>query len=165
MLTLLYIGQHDSQQAPDVTLVGDPGTDQATLTNAGYLGGKIMALKTSATAGRGPVAVPCDAATEVPYGALLNGPGEFAGSIGPSGSGKVPIARAFWGGFVDTQAFDPTPTAAYAVGAYLYCGTGSKAGLYTADKPANGDVGIAPVGTCTHLPTGTYPTLGVASLL
>jgi hypothetical protein len=164
-LLLRLYGQNDGQQQPDVNLTGDPGTDQLTLTNAGYLGGKIMALKTSATAGRGVVAVPCDAATEIPYGALLNGPGEFAGSIGPSGSHKVPIVRALFQGLVDSQAFVATPTAAYTIGGYLYCGTGASAGLYTSDKPATGSTGISPVGICTALPTGTYPLLGVASLL
>lgn len=158
-----YYGQQDGTTVPDVTLTGDPGTDQLTLTNAGYLGGRVMASKTSATAGRGPVIVPCDAATMIPVGFLLNGPGEFAGSIGPSGSGKAPITRALGQFFVDSQAYVANPTAAYTVGKYLYCGTGANAGLITADVPASGNT--EPIAICTQVPTASNPWLGVESLL
>jgi hypothetical protein len=148
---------------PDVTLTGNPGTDQITLTSAGYLGGRIMALKNSSTAGRGTVIVPCDAATMTPYGTLINGPGEFAGSIGPSGSGKAPVVRALPLFKVDAQAYVASPTAAYTVGKPLYCGTGASAGLWTADVPGSGYE--AAIGTCTQVPTALNPWLGVASLL
>jgi hypothetical protein len=163
-LKLLLYGQNDSINAqPDVALTGDPGTDQLTLTNAGYLGGIIMALATSATQGRGSVIQPCNAATQVPFSTLISGPGEFAGAIGPSGSGKAPCVRALWQGTVDTQAYDTTVT--YVVGNPLYCGTGAKKGLYTSAVPANGSTGINPVGICTQIPTASNPLLGVASLL
>ena len=166
-IKLKYYGQNDGSTVPDVALVGDPGTDQLTLTNAGYLGGRIVALKNSATAGRGLVIVPCDAsvAGEIPYGVLLNGPGEFAGAIGPSGSGKAPVVRALFQGYVDSQAFVANPTAPYTLGGYLYCGVGASAGLYTADKPVGANAYTAPVAICTQLPTGSTPQLGVASLI
>jgi len=168
-LIQMYYGQPDGSTVPDVTLTGNPGTDQITLTAAGYLGGRIMALKTSATAGRGTVIVPCDAATLIPFGFLINGPGEFAGSIGPSGSGKAPVVRALPQFKVDSQAFVASPTAPYTVGQPLYCGTGANAGLLTADKPTAGQITAGayalPVGTCTLVPTAQTPLLGVASLL
>ena len=58
MLKLVYYGQNDGHWGPDVTLTGDPGTDNVTLLNAGYLGGKVVSLVASATASRGVVAVP-----------------------------------------------------------------------------------------------------------
>lgn len=175
-LKLIYYGQNDGSTVPDVTLTGDPGTDQPVLTAAGYVGGKIMALQTSGTAGRGVVVVPCNTtasgtnASGVPYGTLLNGPGEFAGAIGPSGSKKAPVVRAFWQGLVDSQAFDAQAT--FVVGAYLYCGgttplSGTaNVGLYT--DAAHAGIAIAtkgPVGICTHIPTTAENWLGVASLL
>jgi hypothetical protein len=44
-LKLIYFGQNDGSTVPDVVLTGDPGTDQETLKDAGFLGGRIMALK------------------------------------------------------------------------------------------------------------------------
>ena len=86
------------------------GSDQQTLTSAGYLGGVIVALIDSAATLTAPIAyqsayepafgsigniVPCDtgagsygAEGNVPFATLLNGSGEFAGAIGPSGSTK-----------------------------------------------------------------------------
>jgi hypothetical protein len=157
-------GQPDGSTAPDVTLTGNPGTDQITLTSAGYLGGVVMALKTSSTSGRGKVIVPCDATSMVPFGYLINGPGEFAGSIGPSGSGKAPVLRAFPQFMVDSQAFVASPSPAYTVGGYLYCGSGSNKGLLTTVVPT-GLVGVNPIGICTQVPTSQDPWLGVASLL
>ena len=44
-LKLTYYGQNDSVNVtPAVALTGDPGTDQQTLTSAGYLGGVIVAI-------------------------------------------------------------------------------------------------------------------------
>jgi hypothetical protein len=159
-----YYGQHDGSFGPDLALTGDPGTDQINLINAGYLGGRIVTLLESATAGRGEVVKPCDAATALPIGVLLDGPGEFAGTIGPSGSGKTPFVRWGYQGYVDSQAFDAEPTGTYTVGGYLYCGTGAKAGLWTCDKPANGSVGIAPLAVCSQVPTGQYPMLGLVAI-
>jgi hypothetical protein len=161
-LKLVYYGQNDGSTVPDVTLTGDPGTDQPVLTAAGYVGGKIVALKTSATAGRGVVIVPCDANSQVPYATLLNGPGEFAGAIGPSGSKKAPVVRALWQGLVDNQAYDINAT--FVVGAYVYCGgtNHTNIGLYTSAALQGS---TTPVGICTHIPTATEAWLGVASLL
>ena len=118
--------------------------------------------------------VPCDSAVTVPFATLLNGPGEFAGAIGPSGSKKAPVVRALWQGNVDFQGYDATANGAAstsnAVGQYLYCGTGATSGKYTTitntgtSTAANGAIKI-PVGICTHVPTTSEPWLGVASLL
>ena len=170
-LKLTYFGQNDGSTVPDVVLTGDPGTDQATLTAAGFLGGVIVALRAPVSASNTLVAItPCDAHTMIPYATLLNGPGEFAGAIGPSGSQKAPVVRAMWQGIVDSQGYDTTannPT--FVLGAYLYCG-GSNAshnntGKYT-DSTNKGDVSGNPaIGICTHVPTTAEPWLGVASLL
>lgn len=163
-LKLIYYGQNDGSTVPDVALTGDPGTDQATLTAAGFLGGKIVALKAPSLATNTLVAiVPCDSATQVPYATLLNGPGEFSGAIGPSGSRKAPVVRAMWQGIVDSQAYASEVTGA-SVGAYVYCGAGGDAGLYVSVIDA-GTYGLVPVGIITHVPTVAEPWLGVASLL
>jgi hypothetical protein len=169
MLKLVYYGQNDGLFGPDVNLTGDPGTDNTTLLNAGFLGGKIMALKTSTVTARGTVLVPCDAATLSPYGFLLNGPGEFSSAITPSGSGKMSVVRAFAGFLVDAQAYVAAPTKPYAVGQPVYCGTGANAGLLTADAPTAGQITAGayaePVGTITVIPTASFPWLGVSSKL
>jgi hypothetical protein len=162
-LLLNYYGQNIGVTVPNVTLVGDPGVDQATLTAAGFLGGRIMALVGENANDRQPLISPCNALTQVPYATLINGPGEFSGSIGPSGSKKAPVVRAMWDGQVTAESFVAAPTAAYTIGNHLYCGTGSNAGLWTADVPASGN--IAPTGICTHAPTASEPWLGVSSLL
>lgn len=157
-LELVYFGQNVGNTVPDVTLTGDPAKDQPALAAAGYLGGRIMALKASATAGRGTVIVPCDGATQLPYGTLLNGPGEYATSIGPSGSKKAPVVRAFPVFKVDAEAFVAAPTTAYAEGHALYAGTGADAGKWTADKAT----GAVQAGICDHVPTVAEPWLGVS---
>ncbi len=164
-LKLIYYGQNDGSTVPDVALTGDPGTDQAALTAAGYLGGRIMAIAVPVHAQNTlSCIVPCSSATMVPYATLLNGPGEFSGAIGPSGSRKAPVVRAMWQGIVDAEAFDGSSDGAFVLGTYLYCGTGSKAGLYVAAS-AGATYGTVPVGICTHVPTTSEPWLGVASLL
>jgi len=166
-LKLTYYGQNDGSTTPDVALTGDPGTDQALLTAAGYLGGRIMALSGTPAHATNveSVIVPCDSYVSVPYATLLNGPGEFSGAIGPSGSRKAPVVRALWQGIVDAEAYDTLDTG-YAVGAYLYCGGSTLKGLYVAgdDKSTTGN-GATPVGICTHVPSASEPWLGVASLL
>src|SRR5271157_2232874 len=118
-LKLTYYGQNDGSTVPDVALTGDPGTDQALLTAAGYLGGRIMALAaTSHATNTEVVIVPCDSNSMVPYATLLNGPGEFSGAIGPSGSRKAPVVRALWQGIVDSEAYFDTDD--FVLGAYLY---------------------------------------------
>jgi hypothetical protein len=165
-LKLQFYGQNDSQWSPDQILVGDPGTDQQTLTAAGYLGGKIMALGTPSHNTAVTAAIfPCDNATQVPFGSLINGPGEFAGAIGPSGSKKAPIVRALWQGNVNSESYDSVNSPTFALGAYLYCGgtNHSNIGLYT-DVTNKGTLATI-VGICTHVPTAAEPWLGVASLL
>lgn len=166
MLKFINYGQNDGNFGPDVALTGDPGTDNTTLLNAGYLGGKVVSLKTSATTGRGTVLVPTDSvAGNTPYGFLINGPGEFAGAIGPSGSGKIGVTRALPEILVDSQAYVASPTAPYTVGAPLYVSTGANAGKVTADLPTGTGAYTKPIGICTHLPSASNPWLGIASLL
>lgn len=185
---------------PAVALTGDPGTDQQTLTNAGYLGGVIVAIAPSTLSKSGfafqsanePAfgsignIVPCDQTAsansygittgQVPFATLMNGPGEFAGAIGPAGSKKAPVVRGMWQGNVDSQAYDASAT--FILGAYLYCGGigATNIGLYTAAPRAGipaytqftGSVGGTlpnAVGICTHVPSASEPWLGVASLL
>jgi hypothetical protein len=172
-------------------LTGDPGTDQATLTSYGYLGGKIMAIAAPHTAtSNESVIVPCDVdatlgsteapvygsglltgAGNVPFGVLMNGPGEFAGAIGPSGSKKAPVVRAMWQGNVNSEAYDPLIAFGQAdvitLGALLYCGGNANhnQGLFTSFANASSPGKALPVGICTHVPTTAEPWLGVASLL
>jgi hypothetical protein len=188
-LKLTYYGQNDSVNCtPAVPLTGDPGTDQATLTAAGYLGGVIVALINSSNVPTGYTfqaanepafgsignIVPCDCdltvvgspadnATSRPFATLLNGPGEFSGAIGPSGSRKAPVVRALWQGNVDFQGYDAN--ASFTIGEYVYCGGSvhNNKGLYT-DNSLKG-TGSPAVGICTHVPSATEPWLGVASLL
>jgi len=165
-LKLIYYGQNDGSTVPDTTLTGDPGTDQPVLSAAGYNGGIIVYLYTSAVAGRGTVIGPCNGDTSnVPYATLLNGPGEFAGAIGPAGSKKAPVVRALWQGVVDTQAYDAGAT--FTIGSNLYVG-GATAGVgfyTTTARKGTGTAGSTAVGICTHIPTASEPWLGVASLL
>jgi hypothetical protein len=165
MLKLVNYGQNEGMYGPDVTLTGDPGTDNTTLLNAGYLGGKVVALKTSAVAARGTVLVPCDAATEIPVGFLLDGPGQFSSAITPSGSGKMSYVRAFPKFLIDSQAFVAVPTKPYAVGQFVYCGEGATAGLVTSDVPTGGGANTEPIGIITEIPTASFPWLGVDSKL
>jgi len=201
---LVYYGQNDSVNCtPDVVLTGDPGTDQTTLINAGYLGGRIMAIAGNPQNATGveSVIVPCDAdasipgtetahagivgtgpfnpgsvtytstatatvaAGNIPFAVLLNGPGEFAGAIGPSGSKKAPVVRALFQGNVNNESYDTQSGVAFVAGQYVYCGghSNSNVGLYT-DSAHKGASSPA-VGICTHVPTTQEPWLGVASLL
>src|SRR5271157_5988172 len=182
-LKLTYYGQNDSVNCtPAVFLTGDPGTDQQTLTSAGYLGGVIVGIIDSSATLTAPLAfqpsyepafgsigniVPCDTshtsygATEgnVPFATLLNGPGEFAGAIGPSGSRKAPVVRALWQGNVDFQGYDSAAT--FGLGLYVYCGgtAHTNIGKYTSAALAgvpgsavNAGAAIA-IGICTHVPS------------
>ena len=190
-LKLTYYGQNDSVNVtPAVALTGDPGTDQQTLTAAGYLGGTIVALASTVSGYAGNAGtsytiqnanepafgaigniVPCDrksanTAGNIPFATLLNGPGEFSGAIGPSGSKKAPVVRALWQGNVDSQAYGGTITN-FKVGQYLYCGgsTAARAGKYVSLTDSEGGNDTIVVGICTHVPTSGEPWLGVASLL
>lgn len=166
-LKLSYLGQNDGTTVPDVALTGDPGTDQAALTAAGYLGGRIMTLEAPDNATNTLVViVPCDSSTDVPFATLLNGPGEFSGAIGPSGSRKAPVVRAMWQGIVDSEAYAGDPST-FTLGGYLYCGAsgGSTTGKYVGAPAGTGTFENVPVGICTHVPSTSEPWLGVASLL
>ena len=178
MLKLDYYGSNDGTTVPDAVLTGDPGTDQTTLTNAGFLGGRLMAIEAVAVnqpeVAGAPVIVPFDGdSTQPPYGALLNGPGEFAGAIGPSGSRKAPIVRALWRGSLSSESY-ATSDAGFTMGQYVYGGGAghSTVGLYTSKTGGLGGsvwggAGTAPlpVGICTHVPSTQEPWLSVASLL
>jgi hypothetical protein len=106
----------------------------------------------------------------IPYATLINGPGEFAGAIGPSGSKKTPVVRALWQGNVNSEAYDANVT--FVLGAYAYAGghTTSNVGKYTtlagSGRSGSGTTANSiPVGIVTHVPTASEPWLGVASLL
>jgi hypothetical protein len=189
-LKLTYYGQNDSVNCtPAVFLTGDPGTDQQTLTSAGYLGGVLVSIIDSAAVLTAPLAfqpsyepafgsigniVPVNDSTtdiygasegRVPFATLLNGPGEFAGAIGPSGSRKAPVVRALWQGNVDFQGYDAGST--FLLGQYVYAGgtTTSTVGKYVAIGRRATGAAAAAVGICTHVPSASEPWLGVASLL
>ena len=189
-LKLTYYGQNDSVNCtPAIFLTGDPGTDQQSLTSAGYLGGVIVALVDSVAVAHvgAPYAfqpsyepafgsigniIPCNGDTNsispegsmIPFATLLNGPGEFAGAIGPSGSRKAPVVRALWQGNVDFQGYDANAT--FVIGQYAYCGgaSNSNSGKYT-DLAHKGTGNSVAVGIVTHVPSASEPWLGVASLL
>lgn len=188
-LKLTYYGQNDSVNCtPAVFLTGDPGTDQQTLTTAGYLGGVLVALVDSGLVNAGysfqPSYEPAfgsignivpvnDSTTDiygtsegrVPFATLLNGPGEFAGAIGPSGSRKAPVVRALWQGNVDFQGYDASSS--FAIGQYIYAGgtTTSTVGKYVSSGRRATGAAAAAVGICTHVPSASEPWLGIASLL
>jgi hypothetical protein len=145
MLKLDLYGQNDGTTVPNVVLTGTPGVDQTTLTNAGYLGGKVMAMVGTYSADGFPLIAPCDAYTMNPYGLLANGPGEFAGAIGPSGSKKAPVFRAMLKGRVDSQAYAGT---GFAAGSPIYCGAGANAGFMVATAPII-PVAVTPTGPST----------------
>jgi len=185
-LKLTYYGQNDSVNCtPAVFLTGDPGTDQQTLTAANYLGGVIVAIIDSAATLTAPYAfqnsyepafgsigniVPCDTSAtaygaaegNIPFATLINGPGEFSGSIGPSGSRKAPVVRALWQGNVDFQGYDANGV--FKLGQYVYCGgtAHTNIGKYTSSGLTASTTAI---GICTHVPSAAEPWLGVASLL
>jgi len=181
-LELQYYGQNDGTTVPAITMTGDPGVDNAALTSAGYLSGRIMSVSnfSTATAATGLVVVPCDGSlplhsasvpsshlaptAAVPYGTLLLGAGQFSSSITPSGSGRTPVVRAFAKFNVPSGAFVATDT--FVVGQYLYCAGGANAGQYTITPGTAATAGAIPVGICTHVPTqANEPWVGVASLL
>ena len=170
-LELLYYGQNDGTTIPQLAMTGDPGVDNAALTSAGYLSGRIMSIVNNSDTSKGLMIHPCDGATvstlEVPYGTLLLGAGQFSSSITPSGSGKTPVVRAFAKFNVPTGAFVAGDV--FVVGQYLHCAAsttpGAFAGQYTITPGAPGTAGAIPVGICTHKNTTQEPWVGVASLL
>ena len=165
-----YPGQQVGDTAPDVVITHDPAVDRAVLRAAHYAAGKIMTLINSATAGRGAVIVPMNGAAasgHLAYGTLINGCGNEAESIGPSGSGMMPVVRAMpifdlTNDPIEEACFEATPTLAYAIGLPLYCGDGTVAplGTWTTDKAT----GAVALGICHHVPTNAEPWLGVTQL-
>ena len=165
-LKFKYPGQQVGDTKPDVVLTGDPAVDQVTLRAFGYAGGKIMTRIQSLTAGRGPVIVPMDGSdlTKYPAGALINGCGNYAESIGPSGSGMMPVVRVMAvfdlsNDPIETDCFEASPTTPYTIGCKLYAdGTAGHVGRWTPDLPV-ADAFVC--GTCNHIPTASEPWLGV----
>jgi hypothetical protein len=98
--------------------------------------------------------------TEVPYGFLLLGAGQFSSSITPSGSGKTPVVRALPKFKLPSSQVDGAGTA--GLGKYIY-GSQVTAGKVSFAPGTNN--GLTPVGICTHLITAAEPWLGVSSLL
>lgn len=197
-LKLLMYGQQDSINAtPAVLLTGDPGIDQTTLAAAGYFGGRIMAIAGPDLSrpgfafqpNRDPSLgvlgniVPCDADAVdnvygytvngmLPYACLMNDPGEFSGTLGPSGSKKAPMTRMMWMGFVDSKAYDTQPGVSWILGGFVYCGgnQNNNIGLHTDFAHAGIPGGIngsmpLPVAFCTHVPTTSEPWLGISHML
>lgn len=167
-LELEYYGQNDGTTAPNITLTGDPGVDNAALTAAGYTTGAIVSIvNNAATTGGNLLIHPLDGSTganlEVPYGFLLLGAGQFSSSITPSGSGKMPVVRAYPKFKVPTAQTKTGDT--FVVGQYVYCATGTNAGKFTVTAAGANLAGNIPVGVCTHKPTAAEPWLGVAALV
>lgn len=127
--------------------------------------------------------VPCDADATgnvygytvngmVAYGCLMNGPGEFSGTIGPSGSRKNPLTRMMWMGLVNSEAYDTQPGVDWILGGFVFCGGNqhNNISLHTdfahAGVPGgvNGSMPI-PVAYCTHVPTAAEPWLGLSHML
>lgn len=166
-LKINFMGQRVSDTKPDVLLTGDPAVDQVTLRAAGYAAGRVMARINSLTAGRGPVIVPYDGALlTTPSGTLINGAGNYAESIGPSGSKLMPIERAkpifeLTLDSVEPACYVAAPATAYTIGCNLYVGTTTNKGVWTTVAP-NGTAQV--LGLCTHVPTGSEPWLGVEQL-
>lgn len=172
-LELEYYGQNDGTTAPNLTLTGDPGTDNAALTAGGYLSGAIMSVVNAGATTSGLLVHPLDgslgltagaATPEVPYGFLILGAGQFSSSITPSGSGKTPVVRAF-PKFKVPSSLCKDAVSSFVVGQYLYSATGTNAGKYTSVKGTTDTAGAIPVGICTHTPTAAEPWLGVAALI
>ena len=164
---------------PNVALVGDPAIDSKTLFDGGYGAGRIATLTTStlaADSGKNkPALIPLDGASgKRAFGAFVNGGGNYAESLGPSGSKKMSVARAKVAFDVINEtgqlaAYVAAPTKAYAIGDPLYagCAKTNTVGQWTSDAPVDG-AGAAVanpeiVGLTLHVPTATEAYLGVAT--
>lgn len=160
-LELQYYGSNVSLFGPDLALTGDPGIDIAALTAAGYVPGTLVKLVTSTNNPDGIAIAPADgAADDEIFGAIITIPGEFANSIGASGSNRITVARSLWVGNLYGSGYDTART--YVAGQALYAGTSSKLGLYTNADPGSS---ATKVGIVTHVPTTSEPWLGIASLI
>jgi len=164
-LKFRYQAQQVGDTRPDVALTGDPAVDQVVLRAAHYAAGRPVSMKVSATPNRGAVIVPMDglgASNQSPYGTLINGAGNYAESIGPSGSGCMPVCRAhpifdLTNDPIEEACFEFSPSPAYTLGCPLYAGTGGTLGQWTSVQAA----GAIQIGICHHVPTTSEPWLGV----
>ena len=163
---------------PNVALQGDPAIDQPAMRTAGYAAGRIATLTAANYAGApaGSLAlIPLDgASSKRAFGAFTNGGGNYAESIGVSGSKKMSVARVKVMFDVTNEVIDPAayvvaPTTPYALGNPLYAGCthNSTVGQWTADAPVDG-AGAAVTnpevcGICLHVPIVSMPFLGVAT--
>ena len=165
-LELLYYGHNVSMFGPDVALTGDPSIDNAAVAAAGFKAGVIVKLGASSNNPDGLALQVVDGAVAgdsgLALGAIITEPGEFANTIGPSGSNRISVARGLWVGNLYGSGFDSSKT--YTIGEKLYPGTGAVEGCYTNSKTGL-DAGVTAVGLVTHVPTTTEPWLGIASLL
>lgn len=163
---------------PNLALTGDPAIDQPKMREAGFSGGRIATIVAASYAGApaGAVALaPLDGASgKKAFGAFLNGGGNYAESIGVSGSRKMSVARSrvmfdLVNEVIDPPCYVANPTTPYAVGGALYagCAKTSTVGQWTADAPKDsaGDAVANPevCGICLHIPTVAEPFLGVAT--
>lgn len=163
---------------PNLALAGDPAIDQPAMRAAGFAGGRIATIVAATFAGHVPGAsalTPLDGgSTKKAFGAFVNGGGNYAESLGVSGSRKMSVARCkvmfdVVNEIVNPPAYVATPTTPYGAGNPLYCGCANKStvGQWTADAPVDG-AGAAITnpevcGICLHAPTVTEPYLGVAT--
>jgi len=164
---------------PNLFLTGDPAIDQPAMRTAGFAAGRIAFLVPSNFAGADttqPALAPMDGGvlTSIPFGVMINGGGNYAESIGVSGSRKLSIGRVhiMFDAIIDTV--DPanyvaSPVAPYVLGAPLYCGSTyqSSVGMWSSDVPkqSGGTANPSPVvcGYCLHVPSVASPYLGVAT--
>ena len=164
---------------PNLLLSGDPAIDQPAMRTANFAGGRIAVLVAASFSGA-PVGLaalaPMDGgvAANRPFGVMINGGGNYAESIGVSGSRKLSVGRAFImfdavNDVIDPPCYVASPTAAYALGAPLYCGSTNQStlGQWSSDIPKDGTSTplTAPVvcGICLHVPSVAEPFLGVAT--
>lgn len=164
---------------PNLFLSGDPAVDQPAMRTANFAGGRLACLVASSYAGAPAyeaALVPMDGgvAANRPFGVMVNGGGNYAESIGVSGSRKLSVARALVmfdaiNDIIDPPCYVASPVAAYTLGAPLYSGSTfqSTLGQWTSDIPkdSGGTPLVAPVvcGIVLHVPSVAYPFLGVAT--
>lgn len=170
-LELQYYGQNVSLFGPDVALTGDPSVDIAAVQAAGFNPGMLVKLGTSSNNPDG-VALQLASDGEAIFGTIITDAGEFANTIGVSGSNRISVARGLWvGNLYGSGYVAVSGTNTYAVGAKVYCGQGTaNKGKYTSNTTNSQDGNTAAltgpaVGIVTHTPTTTEPWLGIASLI
>jgi hypothetical protein len=124
-LELQYYGQNVSLFGPDVALTGDPSVDIAAVQAAGFNPGMLVKLGTSSNNPDG-VALQLASDGEAIFGTIITDAGEFANTIGVSGSNRISVARGLWvGNLYGSGYVAVSGTNTYAVGAKVYCGQGT----------------------------------------